>query len=244
MTNREMFDTYAATHDVNIRNRIVESYLYMVDILVRKYLNKGVDYDDLYQVGAMALVFAVDRFDPNKGFEFSSFAAPTILGEIKRYFRDKEWSIKVPRRLKEVSGKIPAAKDELTMKLGRKPTLPELAEYMHYSQQELLEALESSRSYDTFSLDSTFEENGEEGENNFFEKFAAVEDKGYNNVEMKEFVETVLAGLNETEKTIFKGRFLDNLTQTELAEKLGVSQMTISRAEKGLKKKIRQEYLN
>lgn len=113
MINGELFDRYKETGDINIRNEIVEKYLYMVEVLIRKYLNKGVDYDDLYQVGAMALVSAVERFDPSKGFEFSSFATPTILGEIKKYFRDKEWILKVPRRQKEISLKIPAAKEEL-----------------------------------------------------------------------------------------------------------------------------------
>lgn len=91
MLKQELFDQYRKTGDVSIRNEIVESYLYMVDILIRKYLNKGVEYDDLYQVGAMALISAVERFDPSKGYEFSSFATPTIIGEIKKYFRDKEW---------------------------------------------------------------------------------------------------------------------------------------------------------
>ena len=99
MLKQELFDQYRKTGDVSIRNEIVESYLYMVDILIRKYLNKGVEYDDLYQVGAMALISAVERFDPSKGYEFSSFATPTIIGEIKKYFRDKEWSVKVPRRM-------------------------------------------------------------------------------------------------------------------------------------------------
>ena len=93
--NRELFDQYRKTGDIEIRNQLVEKYLYMVEVLIRKYLNKGVEYDDLYQVGAMALVSAVERFDPEKGYEFSSFATPTILGEIKKYFRDKEWTLKV-----------------------------------------------------------------------------------------------------------------------------------------------------
>ena len=100
MTNREKFTEYKKNPTIELRNEIVEEHLYMVDILIRKYLNKGVEYDDLYQVGALALVQAVERFDPERGFEFSSFATPTILGEIKKYFRDKQWSLKVPRRLK------------------------------------------------------------------------------------------------------------------------------------------------
>ena len=101
MDKKEMFRKYRETGDKEIRNRIVEEHLYMVDILIRKYLNKGMEYDDLYQVGAMALINAVERFDPEKGFEFSSFATPTILGEIKKHFRDTGWSMKVPRKLKE-----------------------------------------------------------------------------------------------------------------------------------------------
>ena len=106
MPDLEEFIKYKANPTNELRNEIVEKYLYMVDILIRKYLGKGVDYDDLYQVGALALVQAVERFDPNRGFEFSSFATPTILGEIKKYFRDQQWRLKVPRRLKEIAAKV------------------------------------------------------------------------------------------------------------------------------------------
>ena len=136
MLKQELFDQYRKTGDVSIRNEIVESYLYMVDILIRKYLNKGVEYDDLYQVGAMALISAVERFDPSKGYEFSSFATPTIIGEIKKYFRDKEWSVKVPRRMKEMAGKIQSAREELSNRLQRNPTIPEIAEFTGFSEEE------------------------------------------------------------------------------------------------------------
>ena len=111
MMEQELFLEYKSNPKIELRNQIVEKYLYMVDILIRKYLGKGVEYDDLYQVGALALVSAVERFDPDRGFEFSSFATPTILGEIKKYFRDKQWSLKVPRRLKEMAAKIQEVKD-------------------------------------------------------------------------------------------------------------------------------------
>ena len=106
MMEQELFIKYKDNPTRELRNEIVEKHLYMVDILIRKYLGKGVEYDDLYQVGALALVSAVERFDPEKGYEFSSFATPTILGEIKKYFRDKQWSLKVPRRLKEIAAKV------------------------------------------------------------------------------------------------------------------------------------------
>jgi len=242
MTNFELFDEYAKTGSVETRNKIVELYLYMVDILIRKYLNKGVEYDDLYQVAAMALVSAVDRFDTNKGFEFTSFAAPTVLGEIKKYFRDKEWSLKVPRRLKEISTKIPAAKEELYMKTQRTPTVSELASHMKCSEEELLEAMESSKAYGAYSLSQPIFENGDEGDKDFYiEKFTAVEDKGYNNLEYEEIIRNVVINLNEKEKQIFRKRFIENKTQTEIAKEIKVSQMTISRAEKNIKTKFLKE---
>lgn len=241
MMNQELFDQYRLTKDVNIRNQLVEKYLYMVEVLIRKYLNKGVEYDDLYQVGAMALVLAVERFDPTKGYEFSSFATPTILGEIKKYFRDKEWTLKVPRRQKEISLKIPAAKNELYEKLKRTPTMTELAEYMGYSEEDILQALESSQAYDAYSLNQTFDENDEDGDNPVFERYTAMNEKGYDRFETAELINSVIAGLSENEKRLFRWRFLENKTQGEIAELMNVSQMTVSRLEKGIKQKFLKE---
>ena len=242
MTNAELFDEYAKTQDVKTRNEIVEHYLYVVDILIRKYLNKGVEYDDLYQVAAMALVSAVDRFDPSKGYEFTSFATPTILGEIKKYFRDKKWSLKVPRRLKEISTKIPAAKEELYIKLNRTPTVPELAVFMNCSEEELLEAMESSKAYSAYSLSQSIFENEDEGDKDvYLEKFTATADRGFDNLEYEEILKNVIINLNDKEKRVFKRRFIDNKTQTEIAEEIKVSQMTVSRTEKNIKTKLLKE---
>lgn len=241
MLNQELFNKYRKTGDISLRNQLVESYLYMVDILIRKYLNKGVEYDDLYQVGAMALISAVERFDPSKGYEFSSFATPTIIGEIKKYFRDKEWSVKVPRRMKEIAGKIQAAKDELFNQYQRTPTISELAGYIGYSEEEVLQAMESSMAYNAFSLNQTFDEAGEEGESPAFERYAAVEDAGYDRLEYGEMISKVLAELSDTNKYIFKQRFVEDKSQAEIAKRLGVSQMTISRAEKNIRKRFQEE---
>jgi len=242
MTNAELFDEYTKTRDIETRNQIVERYLYIIDILIRKYLNKGVEYDDLYQVAAVALVSAVDRFDPFKGFEFTSFATPTILGEIKKYFRDKEWSLKVPRRLKEISTKIPAAKEGLYMKLGRAPKVAELASYMNCSEEELLEAMESSKAYEAYSLNrATFEGEEEEGNGTYLEKFTAIEDNGYNNLEYEEIIKNVIFNLDDKERRIFRRRFIENKTQTEIAKEIKVSQMTVSRTEKNIRKKFLNE---
>ncbi|HPR23859.1 MAG TPA: sigma-70 family RNA polymerase sigma factor [Bacillota bacterium] len=241
MDKKEMFRKYRATGDKEIRNRIVEEHLYMVDILIRKYLNKGMEYDDLYQVGAMALINAVERFDPEKGFEFSSFATPTILGEIKKHFRDTGWSMKVPRKLKENASAIPAAKDALGLKLGRTPTVKELAEEMNIGEDELLEAMQGSLAYGTFSLDQTFEEDDKNGDNPVFEKYAYQEEKGFDRFENREIIGSVLKKLNSTNQYVFKKRFLEERSQAEIAKKLGVSQMTISRAEKNIKEKFAEE---
>ncbi|GAB1475955.1 SigB/SigF/SigG family RNA polymerase sigma factor [Bacillota bacterium] len=237
-----LFEEYNRTGDLEIRNKLVEKYLYMVDILARKYINKGVDYDDLYQIGSMALLFAVERFDPAKGFEFTSFATPTIIGEIKRYFRDKGWAIKVPRKWKEISAKLPLAKDALVQKLGRVPLVSELAEYLEVTEEDVLEAMESGQAYGTFSLQQTFDDGGNEGEAPIFERYTAREESGYVNFEDSEVIKTVLSKLNDQERKVFKMRFFADKTQQQIADEIGVSQMTVSRLEKKLRHKFREEY--
>ena len=241
-TINELFEEYSRTKDINIRNQIVEKYLYMVDILAKKFINKGVDYDDLYQIGSMALVFAVERFDPNKGYEFTSFATPTIIGEIKRYFRDKGWAVKVPRKWKEISAKLPAAKEALHQRLGRAPLVSEIAEYLGYSEEDILEAMESGQAYGTFSLQQTYDDGGNEGEASIFEKYTARDEVGYINFENSEVIKAVLNKLNDQERKVFRMRFFDEKTQQQIADEIGVSQMTVSRLEKKLRDKFREEY--
>ncbi len=239
---KELFDQYQESKSIEIRNKIVEKYLYVVDILVKKYLNKGVDYEDLYQVGSMALIFAVERFDASKGFEFTSFATPTIIGEMKRYFRDKEWSVKVPRRLKELSSKLPGAKEALYNDLHRNPTVAEIAQYLEHSEEEILEAMESGQAYHTYSINQTFDESGEDGEGLYLEKFTGIEEDGFERFENNQLIHVVMKQMTEIEKEVFQRRFVNNETQQDIASALQVSQMTISRAEKRLKDKFREEY--
>ena len=244
MQNKELFKEYYSTRDRELRNKLVEDHLYMVDILIKKYLGKGVDYDDLYQVGAMALISAVERFNPEKGFEFSSFATPTILGEIKKYFRDKGWSVKVPRHMKELSSSMPRVKEALTIELGRTPTVAEIAEKMGEKEETIVRAIESSAAYGTLSLNQTFDDNGDEGSTAMFEKYTAQEEKGFEDIENFEIISKVLKNLNGTYKYIFKKRFVEEKSQSEIAKDLGVSQMTISRAEKKILKQFNQEFTN
>ena len=237
----EKFRKYKEHPTIESRNELVESHLYMVDILIRKYLGKGVEYDDLYQVGALALVQAVERFDPSKGFEFSSFATPTILGEIKKYFRDKQWSLKVPRRLKEISSKVQQARDELYLEFHRKPTMEEIAERTGIPEEQVIEAFEGSRAYGTYSLDKTFEDAGEDGDSSFLEKYTGFDEAGYDRVEINEIIDKVMETLSEKDRYIFRERFIYNRSQSEIAKTLGVSQMTISRAERSIIQRFRDE---
>jgi RNA polymerase sigma-B factor len=241
MQNKELFEEYYKTKDIELRNRIVEEHLYMVDILIRKYLGKGIERDDLYQVGAMALISAVDRFDPTKGFEFSSFATPTILGEIKKHFRDKGWSVKVPRRLKEISVALPKVKEDLSAALGRVPTIPEIAEQMNIKEEDVLQAMESSLAYGAYSLNQPFDEEENNSSGPMLEKFMAQEDTGYRGLEHREIIDSVMGSLNDTNRYIFRERFIEEKSQAEIAKSLGVSQMTISRAEKNIKERFASE---
>lgn len=237
----ELLKEYAKNPTIELRNEIVEDNLYIVDILIRKYLGKGVDHDDLYQVGAMALVSAVERFDPSKGYEFQSFATPTILGEIKKYFRDKEWSLKVPRRMKENAGKVQEAKEKLTGKLGRVPTVEEISEMTGLTHEQIIQAMESAKAYGTYSLDSPAITSEEEADATALEKYIGFEDNGFERVELGEIINNVLKNFSDTYKYIFKHRFILNESQSEIASKLGVSQMTVSRAEKAIIESFKKE---
>ncbi len=224
--------------DIEERNKLVEDHLYMIDILIRKYLGKGVEYDDLYQAGALALVNAADRFDPEKGFEFRTFATPTILGEIKKYFRDKEWSLSVPRRQKELVVKLRDAEDAILKAKGRPATVEELAEATGYTEEQVIQAMESSKAYGAFSLESAADT---DDEGSAIEKFVGFTEKGYERIEMAEIISRVLESLSDTNRYIFRQRFLENRPQAEIAKELGVSQMTISRAEKNIVKRFKEE---
>lgn len=241
IVKRDEFREYKANPTVDSRNKLVEDHLYMVEILIRKYLGKGVEYDDLYQVGALALVSAVERFDPEKGFEFSSFATPTILGEIKKYFRDKQWSLKVPRRLKEIAAKVQDAKEKLSSEYGRTPTVPEISAFTGLDEEQIIEAMEGAKAYGTYSLDKTFDDMTGDGESAFLEKYTGFEEKGYEQLENKEIIESVLDKMSEQNKYIFRERFIFNKSQAEIAQILGVSQMTVSRAERNMIDQFRAE---
>jgi RNA polymerase sigma-B factor len=242
--DKELFEKYRQSGDIEDRNRIVEKYLYIVNILVKKYLNKGIEYDDLYQVGSMALVLAAERYDPDKGVDFPAFATPTILGEIKRYFRDKGWTIKVPRKMKDLSVKIPKIQQELENELQRAPKISEIAERMGVSEDQVLEALESGKAYSAYSLQQKMDESETDGGGaSFMERFTGEEDSGFNTFENADFLERTMQTFSPEEKKFCNMRFVQGKTQQQIAEELGVSQMTVSRIEKKIKAKFKEEYL-
>ena len=238
----ELFLEYHRTKSLKLRDELVEKNLHLAEILARRYSNRGIEFEDLYQVASYALVLAVTRFDPDKGVKFVTYATPTIIGEIKKYFRDTKWSLKVPRRLKEISVRIIEAKEHLLEKLSRIPTVEDLAEYLEVSEEEILEALESSRAYTTYSLDHDHE-NAEEREASSYERFLVDDEEGYEQFETSNIFEKVISELTPKEKEIMKKRFLQEITQREVAEALGISQMSVSRIEKAMKEKFHKEYI-
>lgn len=223
-----------------IRDRLVEHHIYIAEILAKKYVNKGIDYDDLFQVASLGLIFAIDRFDVSKGFEFSSFATPTIVGEIKRYFRDKSWVIKVPRRIQELSKKVNNAVLDLSQEMQRKPSIDEIADYLDISSEEVIEVIDASQVYSPQSLDKTLDSSSDDKDTSFGD-LLGFEDKSYETIEVMDFIKNTMEKLKDMEKKILVYRYFDKMTQIAIADELGVSQMTVSRIEKKIIKKFRQE---
>ena len=236
----KLFQEYIITKDKNLRNKIFEEFMYIAEILSKKYVNKGVEYDDIYQVASLGLIYSVERFDPSKGYEFSSFATPTILGEIKKYFRDKEWIIKVPRRIQDSYRKINQAKESLQHSLMRVPTVQDIAQYLDLSQEEVIEAMEGSYAYAPSSLDVKITNSNDESDISLFE-ILGIEDNKFVEIEDNDFLRDVFNGMCEYDKKIIVDRFYKNKSQNEIAMDLGVSQMTISRLEKKILSRIREK---
>lgn len=209
-----------------LRARLVEAYLPLAAQLARRFGNRGEPVEDLVQVATVGLINALDRFDPARGVEFASYAVPTIVGEIKRHFRDQSWSVRVPRRLKELYLSITAATAELSQKLGRAPNASELATYLDLPRQEVLEGLLAANAYRSSSLDER--EQGE-GESPRFANKLGEDDPGLEHVEDREALQPLLAALPERERQILVLRFFGSMTQSQIAEKIGVSQMHVSR---------------
>ena len=209
-----------------VRDELVEMHLPLVEYLARRFRNRGEPLDDLIQVATIGLIKSVDRFDLERGVEFSTYATPTIVGEIKRHFRDKGWAIRVPRRLQELKLSLTKATSELSQKLGRSPTVAELAGHLGMTEEEVLEGLESANAYSAVSLDAP---DGGDDDSPAVADTLGVEDESLEGVEYRESLKPLLDQLPPREKRILLLRFFGNMTQSQIATDLGISQMHVSR---------------
>ena len=210
---------------VELRNQLVRMHIPLVEHLARRFRNRGEPLDDLTQVATIGLIKSVDRFDHERGVEFSTYATPTIVGEIKRHFRDKGWAVRVPRRLQELRLSLTTATSELSQRHGRSPTVHELAEHLGISEEDVLEGLESANAYSTLSLDVP----DSDDESPAVADTLGTTDEALEGVEYRESLKPLLAQLPPREQKILVLRFFRNMTQSQIATEVGISQMHVSR---------------
>ena len=229
----QCFEQYRRTGDISLRNQIAEHYMYIAEILAKKFVGRGVDYDDLYQVACLALVKGVERFDPGMGMQFTTFITPTVTGEIKNYFRDKSRTVRLPRKLAKLGLDVRKKRDEILSLTGKKPTPKEIAQSLGVEEEDVLQAMEIGS---VVSLDSSVSTDGEErslydvlpDDANPFEAF-----------EDKEMLVSAIQNFNQTEREVLRLRYEKGLSQMATAEELNVSQMFVSRMERKLLQKLR-----
>jgi RNA polymerase sigma-B factor len=215
------------THDyAYVRNTLVELNLALVKFAASRFRSRSEPMEDIVQVGTIGLIKAIDRFELSRGVEFPTFAMPTIIGEIKRFFRDTSWSVRVPRRLQELRLDLAKAGDELAQRLDRAPTVAELAERLGISNEEVVEGMAASNAYTAASLDAQPEEDDSEGA---LADRIGYEDHGLEGIEYVESLKPLIAGLAPRDRRILSLRFVAGLTQSEIGEELGISQMHVSR---------------
>jgi RNA polymerase sigma-B factor len=220
---RQKFVEFAETNDPRLRDELVQSYLDLARQLARRFSNRGETYDDLAQVASIALIKSVDRFDPERGVEFSTFATRTIIGELKRHFRDRGWAIRAPRRIQELYLELGHVTETMTHDLGRPPTVSEMARETGVTEDAVLEALEAGQSYRTSSIDAP-----DRQETTMGSRLGEV-DPGFSGTDDRLLLAVSLAKLPDRERTILQLRFVDGLTQSQIAERIGISQMHVSR---------------
>ncbi|GHD34066.1 RNA polymerase sigma factor [Streptomyces galbus] len=209
-----------------VRNTLVELNLALVKFAASRFRSRSEPMEDIIQVGTIGLIKAIDRFELSRGVEFPTFAMPTIIGEIKRFFRDTSWSVRVPRRLQELRLDLARAGDELAQALDRAPTVAELAERLGLSHDEVVEGMSASNAYTAASLDAQAEENDTEGT---LADRIGYEDHGLEGIEYVESLKPLIAELTPRDRTILSLRFVANMTQSEIGDELGISQMHVSR---------------
>lgn len=226
---KELFKRYKETGDEQAREQLVLAHLNLARFLASKFKNRGESLDDLVQVATIGLIKAIDRFDISRGLEFTTFATPTIMGEIKRHFRDKGWSVRVPRRLQELSAKVTQVSDKLTEKLQRSPSVDEIAQSLGVSVDEVLEAMESAHAYSSVSLDVPQGDDDDGTQSStVIDKYALV-DEDLESSDDRIVLEQAIKDFSEREQQIIRMRFLEGFTQVDIAQKLQISQVQVSR---------------
>ncbi len=238
---RELLSRLAGANDTEreaLREELVVAHLNLVRFLAMKFVNRGEPLDDLVQVGTLGLLKAIDRFDTERGVEFTTYATPTIVGEIKRHFRDKGWAVKVPRRLQELNQSVNRSIDALAIELGRSPTVAELAERLNASEEEILEAQELGQAYNLLSLDSEVGGDGDKKSQTLADT-VGMTDAGMELLEDRANLERAFHVLTGRERVIIYLRFYESVSQTEIAARLQVSQMHVSRLQAKALEKLR-----
>ena len=226
-SSQELFRLWHHDGDRQARNRLIENYVPLARKLARRYASSGESLEDLTQIACLGLVKAVERFEPERGFAFTSFAVPTIVGELKRYFRDSAWALHVDRGAQERARKVIDAQSKITLQTGRAPTVPDLAQYLEIGEEEVLEGLQTAEAYDAVSLDAPVQSDGD-GELSRLETLGGDDDR-LEAVDDHATLYSATRHLPERERQILYLRFGEDLTQSEIAARIGVSQMQVSR---------------
>ena len=227
LTDRDLLKRYHEHGDTAAREALVQRHLPLVRSLARRYAGRGEALEDIEQVGSIGLLKAIDRYDMEREVSLTTYATPNVVGEIKRHFRDKGWAIRVPRGLQELSAKLSATVERLTVKLERSPSIAEIAAELEATPEQVLEAMEAGSAYSTVSLSS-----GPGGDDDdSFDPMESIgeEDAEFERTEQRAALEPALAALPPREREILRMRFEDGLTQTQIAERIGISQMHVSR---------------
>ncbi len=236
---RELFRRYKEEGDEEAREQLIVSHLNLVRYIAAKFKNRGEPLDDLIQVGTIGLIKAIDRFEPDRGLEFTTYATPTIMGEVKRHFRDKGWTIRVPRRLQELSAKVNQATDALTAELQRSPTIDEIAAKLGTTADEVLEAMESSSAYSSVPLEGTGSAEDDDAPS-VIDRYASV-DGELAASDDRMVLEEVISEFPEADQQAIRMRYMEGMTQVEIAERLGISQVQVSRMLRRALKRIQEK---
>jgi RNA polymerase sigma-B factor len=238
-TDRELLQQYHVEGDLSAREELIERHLSLVRSLARRYAHRGEQLDDLVQIGSIGLIKAIDRFDLDRGVELTTYATPNIIGEIKRHFRDKGWSVRVPRGLQELNVQLSRITEEMTVQLGRSPTIAELAEASGAEEEEVLEALESGRAYSSLSLSGGATQENDDSLDPM--ETIGSEEAQYEISEEWAVIAPGLQALDDRERKILHLRFFEGLTQSQIAQRVGISQMHVSRLIRRALEKIRRQ---